>query len=352
MKQIRLKLPRLTVTRRFIQIALGSLWLLDGLLQLQHQMFTSHFATLVIDPATVGQPRFVSGPMHFNEHLFLLHPAIFNGFIALAQLALGAAILWRRTARIGLLASAAWAMFVWVVGEGYGGIFGNQASILMGAPGAALFYLILALALLPLPLRNFWRAPDDADQPAAYWLIFFWSLLWFGGVFWQLTTSGMDTTAGLKAMINGNASDAPHWLSALDRHAANLINTSSSTIQPMNSGQHMSAMQMAQMPVSHGTGGWLIPALALLMLFISLGVYVGRRVRKVALILGCLFAFIIWVVGQNLGEYYTGVATDPNSGPLIILLGIALYGNSRLGADLKRLTDRMDGTSSDTTQNQ
>lgn len=332
------------MTRRHIQIALGLLWILDGLLQLQHQMFTAQFATKVIAPATIGQPYFVSGPMHFNEHLFLLHPAIFNFLIAITQLALGLAILWRRSAKWGLFASALWALFVWVIGEGYGGIFGNQASLLMGAPGAALLYALLAAAVLPWPFREPRDAVYDTGKPAAFWLIFAWSLFWFGGVYWQLTTSGMNTTAGLKAMVRGNAAAAPHWLEVIDSRVAGFIHTTGTFTQPMQTGQHMTAMQMAQMPVQHGTGGWLIPVLALLMLFVSLGVFLKGIIRKAALLLGILLSLIFWVVGQSLGGYYTGVATDPNAGPLFILLGLALYGSTDLDARLKRITDKVNGT--------
>lgn len=343
MKQIARKHFPLTVTRGHIARALGVLWLLDGALQLQHQMFTKQFVTQVITPATVGQPRFVTGPMHFNEHLFLMHPAIFNSLIALIQLGLGVAILWKPTVKWGLLASTGWALFVWVIGEGYGGLFSGQSSLLMGSPGAALLYAILAVAILPWPLFNFRRANFEAGKTAAFWLIFVWVALWFGGVYWQLTTAGMNTTAGMKAMVTANANGAPGWLAAVDRHAASFIKSSGTYVHPMQTGQSMSAMQMAQMPVDHGSGGWLIPVLALLMLLVSLGVLLKGSFRKVALALGIGLSFIFWLVIQNLGMFYTGTATDPNSGPLLILLALALYGCTDLDAQLKRLTDKLDG---------
>ena len=50
---------------RTLQIALGLLWLLDGVLQAQPFMFTSDFVTQVIAPVGQGQPGFVSGPVHW-----------------------------------------------------------------------------------------------------------------------------------------------------------------------------------------------------------------------------------------------------------------------------------------------
>jgi hypothetical protein len=39
---------------------------------------------------------------------------------------------------------------------------------------------------------------------------------------------------------------------------------------------------------------------------------------------GLALILAIWVLGQNLGQLYTGSATDPNSGPVLALMAIAL----------------------------
>jgi hypothetical protein len=49
-----LPVARPRVTRRGIQLALGLLWILDGLLQFQPDMFSRRFATQVIAPAGAG----------------------------------------------------------------------------------------------------------------------------------------------------------------------------------------------------------------------------------------------------------------------------------------------------------
>jgi hypothetical protein len=38
---------------------------------------------------------------------------------------------------------------------------------------------------------------------------------------------------------------------------------------------------------------------------------------------------VFWVLGQDLGQLYSGQATDPNSGPLIALMAIALLAGGR-----------------------
>src|SRR5579884_1973490 len=104
---------RSKITARGIQIALGLFWLLDGALQLQHQMFTSNFANNVLAPAADGQPGIVSGPMNLSIHLILRHPAFFDALFALVQLAIGALILWKRTTKVGLWGSVIWGLAVW-----------------------------------------------------------------------------------------------------------------------------------------------------------------------------------------------------------------------------------------------
>jgi hypothetical protein len=45
--------------------------------------------------------------------------------------------------------------------------------------------------------------------------------------------------------------------------------------------------------------------------------------------LGLTMALAFWILGQNLGQVYSGHATDPNSGPLLALMAIALVGVER-----------------------
>jgi hypothetical protein len=49
------------------------------------------------------------------------------------------------------------------------------------------------------------------------------------------------------------------------------------------------------------------------------------RWRNIAAVAGAAFALAIWLTTQGLGGLTTGQATDPNSGPLLILLSAALY---------------------------
>jgi hypothetical protein len=311
--------PTFHITRRGVQVALGCLWLLDGALQLQHQMFTSAFATQVLAPATVGQPRFITGIMHFFIHIILLHPAIWDAFFAVVQLGIGLLLIWKRTVRLGLLFSILWGLAVWYVGEGMGGILSAQMGLLMGAPGAALLYAILSLAVIP---------PDEEEVarkehrfPAA-WLAFVWVVLWVGGAVYQLLP-GQNSTAGLASMIADNANGAPGWLATLDMHVANVIN-GFATASPQ------------------GNGYWFILLLAILQLTIGFGVLAQKSTRDFVLQIGIGLSLIFWVIGQGLGGYWTGLATDPSTAPLIVLLGLAILGQPTIERELARTYKRLE----------
>jgi hypothetical protein len=126
------------MTRRHLQVALGLLWLLDGALQAQAYMFTRGFATQVIAGAGQGQPGFVSAPIHWASTIIAAHPVVWNVPFAGFQLLLGVGLLVPRTARVTLAASIAWALGVWYLGEGLGGLASGHASLITGAPGSAL----------------------------------------------------------------------------------------------------------------------------------------------------------------------------------------------------------------------
>jgi hypothetical protein len=278
------------ITRRRIQVALGLLWLLDGLLQFQPAMFTSKFATQVIAPAGTGQPGFVAGPLNEAARIILHQPAAMDLGFGLIQLALGAGILFPRTARWALAASVAWALAVWYLGEGLGGLFGGGASLLTGAPGAALLYAVLALAVSP-------RRDPRAQRPAR-WAAAAWAAAWLGGAVLQLLP-GADTNASISMSLAMNASGAPAWFAAVDNHLSALV-------------------------PAYGVS--LVVDLVVLQAFAGLGVLMGRRTRLAAVAVGIGLSLAYWVTGQDMGQFWSGIATDPNTAPLMVLLGVTVLG--------------------------
>ncbi|HET7244482.1 MAG TPA: hypothetical protein VFJ07_06565, partial [Streptosporangiaceae bacterium] len=134
--------------RRALQLALAALWLLDAVLQYQTFMFSQGFPRMLAATAA-GNPGPVAGPVTWSAHLIGTHPGAATAAFGTLQLLLALGIAWRPTVRAALAASIAWAMAVWWLGEGLGGVLTGAASPVTGAPGAALLYALAAVLLWP-----------------------------------------------------------------------------------------------------------------------------------------------------------------------------------------------------------
>jgi hypothetical protein len=275
------------ITRRQIQIVLGVLWVLDGALQLQPFMLGTGFARQVIAPVAVGQPLVVAGPIHWAATLIAAHPLVWDLPFAAVQLLIGLGLLVPRTARLALAASLPWSLGVWFFGEGLAGLASGHASLLSGAPGAVLLYGVIGLAAWPQRGR-----PDD---PPAPWLPFAWAALWVGGAVFQ-ALPGQNRGAAIATVLTGSGAGAPHWLDRLEASVAGFA-------------------------THHGPA----VVVALVVVETLIGVAALRRTsRTIAATAGFALALAIWVIGQDLGQLYSGHATDPNSGPLIALMAVAV----------------------------
>ena len=285
---------RIRVTRRGIQVTLGLLWILDGMLQLQPAMLTPRFATQVIAPAGDGQPAFVSWPVQTAARVIGHQPVLADLAFAVIQLALGAGLLYPRTARRALAASVAWALAVWYLGEGLGGLFGGGASLLTGAPGAALVYAVVAGAAAP-PRAG--RAGASDGRPAR-WAAAAWAALWIGGAVLQLLP-GSDTNDTVAMSVAMTGSGAPAWLAAISHHLAALI----------------------------PYGGVSVAVdLVVLQAFAGAGALLAGRAGRAAIWTGIGLSLGYWLAGQGLGQFWSGLATDPATAPVMILLGAAVLG--------------------------
>jgi hypothetical protein len=276
------------LTRRDLQVALGALWLLDAALQAQPFMFTRGFALQVIAPTGQGQPGVVSGPVHFASSIIAAQPVAWNVLAAGIQLLLGVGLIVGvgRIARFFLAASIAWALGIWYVGEGLSGMASGHASLLTGAPGSALLYAVMAAAAWPR---------GNAKQAPASWLLDGWALLWIVGAGFQLLP-GQDSGTAIAGLLTASAGGAPHWLASLDTSVAHWVS---------------------------GNGRLAVSGLAATQLFVGLG-SMSRRTRTWALSVGLVLSIAMWVIGQDLGQLYSGKATDPNSAPLIALMAVVL----------------------------
>ena len=284
------------VTRRHVQVCLGVLWLLDGLLQLQPYMFTRKFGTQVIAPTAVGQPAWVSWPVHHTALVIAAHPVPTDGLFALVQLALGVGLLWRRTARLAAATSVLWAGGVWFFGEGLGGLAGGTASLLTGGPGAAALYAVLALAAWPT--RGTGSAPDAREEPVASWFPLAWAAIWLDGALLSLLPANRSASA-VESQLVTTAGQVPVWLDHIDRWA----------IAGVGHLGGLAVLLLVSVPALIGVAGLGSP-----------------RWRQVAAGAGVVVALGVWVVGEAFGQLASGSATDPNTGPLLMLSALALLG--------------------------
>jgi hypothetical protein len=282
--------------RRGLQLALGGIWLLDGLLQYQSFMFSKGFSQMIGGTAS-GNPGVVASPITWNATLVEHHTVLLNSIFATIQLLLAIGIAWRRTVRLALAASIAWALGVWWFGEGLGMVLTGSASPVNGAPGAVIIYALLAVLLWP---------GDRAGKPApftaaravgapvarALWLVLWLSLAYFA------LLPGNRAPQALNGMIAGMESGEPGWLAALDRGAASLV-------------------------AHEGLAASIVLAIALVI--VAVGVHLPPSAAKASLVLAIVVAGSIWVFGEAFGAILAGGATDPNSGLLLILLALAYW---------------------------
>jgi len=284
-----------SITARLIQQVLGAFWILDGVLQLQPFMFSNGMLTQIIEPSAQGQPDVVGHSIIFMSNLLqpLLVPA--NAAFAIGQLLIGLGLLVsRRTVKAALVASFVWVPVVWWFGEGLGMLLTGVASPLTGAPGAVLLYGLVGLLVWPK------ESPHDglADRR-------------------RLTDVGGRTTWLALWVLFGGLMLLP-----ANRHADAFSNAASTAagLAPWPFAGLDSAIASAAV----GRGSGLAGVLSLLMVLIGLGVIV-TRLRNPSLVVGSALSLLFWVTTQNFGGLFTGSGTDPNSGPLIALIALALY---------------------------
>jgi hypothetical protein len=284
--------------RRALQLALGGLWLLDGILQFQPYMFTRDFARQMLAPSAAGNPGVVAGPITWVAHLTAQHSVGANTAFALTQLLLGLGIAWRPTLKPALAASIVWALAVWWLGEGLGGVLTGGAGPVAGGPGAAFLYAVLAVLLWPPGPSSSEPAPFvAAGRLGATRGRLVWFVLWVALA--GFAVQGANRSAqGLHDIFAGSASGQPAWLAAIANRTAGLVADRGLTVSI---------------------------ALAVVLAALAVGIFGPPLVVRTAVVVAVVLAAAIWLTAQALGGLVGGQGTDPNSGPLLILLALAYW---------------------------
>ncbi|WDL99116.1 hypothetical protein [Alicyclobacillus sp. ALC3] len=266
----------LTVSRRTMQSALGVMWLLDGIFQLKPQMFSQAFIQQVILPTSDGQPVWISTMIHWGAHVVAGNLVVWNSLFALVQLALGVALMFNVKVRQTIVASLIWSGIVWIFGEGTGQLLTGQTLLLNGAPGAVVIYALVGIAVFPKKGRN--------------------SREWQGSSvrFAQVSLAGL-LALGFVLHLQ------PVYLTAGGLRQAIMV------------------PWLAQALNSHGA----VYSVVLGCIELALAIMLFFRIRlRVAVWLSIVLFTLYWWVGQSFGQIQDPLATDFNSGLLLVLLAI------------------------------
>jgi hypothetical protein len=294
---------RAVVTRRGIQITLGVIWLIDGILQFQTYMYSHAFVHDVLAGAAAGQPGVVGEPIKALAAFYGHDQPLWNTLAAEVQCLIGLGlIVSRRSVRTALLLSFGWSFMVWWFGEGLGPLVnGAPVSPLMGAPGAVMVYGLIGALVWPSAEARQPNAPPDGPESSGSGLLgrygphAVWTLLWLeAAVLWCVPID--RSPSAIHDQIASMAGGSPAWLAGALTAVAD---------------------------AAQGHGVLIATVLAIVSVVIALTVW--TRMRWVALGLGITLSLAYWVFGQSLGgPFWSGSATDVNSGPLFALLALTV----------------------------
>jgi hypothetical protein len=282
---------------RTFQLWLAVAWLLDAVLQLQPFMFTpgANGFSAMIGRTASGNPGWIADTITWNASIVNHHPLVTNTLFAGIQFTIAFGIISCKTRKAALALSVAWSVAVWWFGEGLGGILSGAATPFGGGPGGVLFYAVLAVILWP-------RERTDTPLVAARTLgmraaRIVWVAFWGVMALLFLVGSGRQPRA-LQGLVTTMASGEPGWLVHMDRFSAAFL-------------------------VNHGTAAAIV--MAALCFLAALAIYLPAAYTQTAIVSIVVAFTLIWVLVQNFGGILAGDATDPNSGPLVIVFALAYW---------------------------
>ena len=296
------------LSRKMLQRVLGVLWLLDGLFQLRPQMFSMNMVNSVMKPYLQSQPGLFEPSLQFIVNQTTSHLVAVSLLIAIVQILLGIGFLVvpDRWVKDLVWASIVWALIVWYGGEGMSMLFTGQASILSGAPGAVLLYPLLGFVIIPRQQsatssqEKAARAGDDGllSRKVLQWVFAgFWifaALLQLQPYWWQAgqisqTISGMAGQGGLNTFL-----------------VDPVLQQLSKVIAPI------------EMPLN----------IALIIVFLAVGIglaVIRGKYLRLFLIAAIIVSVFVWYCAEGFGMIFTGMATDFNSGLLLVVIALACW---------------------------
>lgn len=276
------------MSRRRLQVALGWLWILDAMLQLQPANFARSYPLSDLVQSVMGAPGWENRLIYTVVDPFVSHWPWWNLSAALIEGLIGLALVSGRKVRRALAISALWSAVVWLSGEGLGMVPTGFAMLLFGAPGAVVLYPVVGALAWPRGGRQ--TVSQRAWSGA-------WAGLWFGGALLQI-----PIVYPIGEMFRANFAEAltgePGWLRGFSGAFGQVL---------------------VNHPLVWGVG------LGALEILIGLGGILDGRHRRGWLLLAIAVLVVFWGAGQEFGGVFSGSATDIGTAPLVIVLALAAW---------------------------
>lgn len=309
--------------RRILRIGVALLWILDAYLQTQSSMPLG-LPDGVLTPSAETSPHWVQHLVANGVSIWQRQPVHVAVAVIWIQLGIGLWLLAARSGwmgKLGALASIAWALSIWTVGTGFGGIFAPGASLLFGWPGSSLFYAVIS-GLLLLPPR-WWSSERSTRRGVRILGAFFGAMAllqaWPGRGTWAGVDAHHQPVGQLTAMAHAMAeTPQPSAIHTLVAHFATLT---------------------GDLPVL--VNGVAVVAMAAIAVAL---VRATPRSLRFGVVVGFVFCATTWVFVEDLG-FFGGVGTDPNSMPPVALLlaGLVVAVTHRLAEEPTSATARSAG---------
>lgn len=248
---------------------------------------------------TMGPPNPLTDFISFVITILVQHQALATISIAVMQIGIGLLLIWPKYIKTGLVISSVWAIGVWLIGEGVGQLIFPQASMLTGAPGAALIYSLLGIVLWPKPVSASNLSNHNKFSKwinSGNWAFHLWAVTWCGTALLELESANWSPNA-ISTQLQSAASNQPGWFASI-------------------------LTGISRIATAHGTE----IAFSLLLIEFIVGWGVLRPLtRQFSLTLGIVVSLVLWITGQAVGGILTGRGTDPNLGPAMVIFALALW---------------------------
>jgi hypothetical protein len=271
---------------RAVQTVLGLIWALDGGLQFQSFMYTHAFPAGLAGQAA-GQPGWLASSLDWGARMLNGNLDVYNTLFALVQCLIGLALLYRPTVKLALAGSFAWVLVVWWFGEAFGMLFMDMAQPLTGAPGGVLMYALIGLVV--------WPTARPGGLVGVRGAKVLWCALWSVMAYLWLLSANSSANAVSGALTATDSGMG--WLTSLQSHLASDVR-----------------------------GDGLVIALILGAITLAIAVSVAADwAPRTWLWISIVLNVVYWVIPQGLGGLLAGGSTDPNAGPLFVLLAVAMF---------------------------